>query len=77
MPADRQGVVVKDVSGFSPGSDMLAAGDVVVEVNRQPTPDLQSYRRVLGALGPGDGAYLFVYRPRSRASLLTRLEVER
>jgi serine protease Do len=77
VPVDRRGVVVKDVFGLSPGSDVLAPGDVVVEVNRQPTPDLPSYRRVVAALHPGDGAYLFVYRPRSRASLLTRLEVER
>jgi len=76
IPKDRQGVVIKDVSGFSPGMDALAAGDVVVEVNREPTPDLASYGRVVASLPRGGAAYLFVYRPRSHASLLTRLEVE-
>jgi serine protease Do len=77
VPRDRQGVVIREVSGLSPGMDDLADGDVVVEVNRQPTPDLEAYRRVVDALPAGGAAYLFVYRPRSHASLLTRLEVER
>jgi serine protease Do len=76
IPRDREGVLIKDVSGLSPGMDVLAVGDVVVEVNRQPTPDLGAYRHAVDALPRGGVAYLFVYRPRSRASLLTRLEVE-
>jgi serine protease Do len=76
VPKDRQGVVIKDVSSLSPGVEVLADGDVVVEVNLQPTPDLVSYRRLVDALPRGAAAYLFVYRPRARASLLARLEVE-
>jgi serine protease Do len=77
VPRDRQGVVIQAVLGADPGTDLLEEGDLVVEVNRQPTPDLSSYRRVMGALQPGDSAWLFVYRPRSRDSILTRIEVER
>jgi S1-C subfamily serine protease len=76
VPKDRAGVMIQDVSGLSPGMDALEDGDVVVEVNRQPTPDLAAYRRVVDALPRGGVAYLFVYRPRAHASLLTRLEVE-
>jgi serine protease Do len=76
VPKDRQGVVIREVSSLSPGVEVLAPGDVIVEVNLKPTPDLASYRRLVDALPRGTVAYLFVYRPRSRASLLTRLEAE-
>ena len=39
LPADRKGVVVRDVVGLDPGTDDLEEGDLIVEVNRQPTPD--------------------------------------
>src|SRR5688500_17917207 len=65
---DRKGVVVRDVVGLSPGIEALSNGDVVVEVNRQPTPDLAAYRKVVATLGDGDVAWLFAYRPRPGAS---------
>jgi S1-C subfamily serine protease len=75
VPSDRAGVVIRDVLGADPGADALEEGDVVVEVNRKPTPDLASYRRVLESLRPGEPAWVYVYRPRPRGSFLTRLEV--
>jgi serine protease Do len=74
---DKLGVVIKDVVGLDPGTDDLDPGDVIVEVNRQPTKDLASYRRVLGTLAPGQSAWLFVYRPKPASSFLTKIEVER
>jgi serine protease Do len=82
VPPDRTGVVIKDVLGADPGADDLEEGDIVVEVNRHPTPDIAAYRRVLESLRPGEPAWLFVYRPPpggargSLSSFLTRLEVE-
>jgi serine protease Do len=76
IPEDRVGVVVREVLGLSPGSEALAEGDLVVEVNRRPTRDLASYRRAVDALRPGEAAWLFVYRPRARAAFLAKLEVE-
>ena len=79
VPRDRSGVVIQAVLGADPGSDVLAEGDIVVEVNRQPTPDLASYRKVLGSLKAGESAWLYVFRPQprsSRGSFLTRIEVE-
>jgi serine protease Do len=73
----KAGVVIRDVVGLDPGTDDLDPGDVIVEVNRQATPDLASYRRVLAALGPGQSAWLFVYRPRPASAFLTRIEVEK
>jgi serine protease Do len=76
IPADRRGVVVRDIVGLSPGVESLAHGDVVVEVNRQPTPDVDAYDRVLASLRRGDWAWLFVYRPRPGSTFLAKVEVE-
>ena len=76
IPDDRMGVVVREVLGLSPGAGDLADGDMIVEVNRRPARDLASYRKALAALSPGEAAWLFVYRPRLRASFLAKLEVE-
>jgi serine protease Do len=77
VPRDRVGVVIESILGADPGTDLLEEGDLVVEVNRKPTPDVSSYRRVLGALRSGEAAWLYVYRPRPRGSFLTRVEVEK
>ena len=76
IPADRAGVVVKQVLALSPGADALAHGDIIVEVNRQPTPDLRSYQRVVAGLRPGESAWLLAYRPRPAGTFLVRLDVE-
>ena len=78
LPADRVGVAVKEIVGLDPGTDALEEGDVIVEVNRQPTPSLGAYKKVLASLAPGQPAWLFVYRPRPpAASFLTKVEVEK
>lgn len=76
IPADRGGVMVDEIVGLSPGLDTLANGDVIVEVNRQPTPDLAAYRRVVSSLKPGEPAWLYVYRPHPRGSMLVKVDVE-
>jgi serine protease Do len=77
IPADRRGVVVKEVVGLSPGVDVLAHGDVIVEVNRQATPRVADYKKVLADLKDGQVAWLFVYRPRPEATFLAKVEVEK
>jgi serine protease Do len=77
VPRDRIGVVIRSIEGADPGADVLEEGDLVVEVNRRPTPDVSSYRRVLAELRNGEAAFLYVYRPRPRGSFLTRVEVEK
>jgi serine protease Do len=79
LPRDRQGVVIQAVVGADPGTDVLAEGDIIVEVNRQLTPDVQAYRKLVAALRPGEPAWLYVFRPQpkgSRGSFLTRIEAE-
>jgi serine protease Do len=77
VPRDHVGVVIQEVLGADPGTDALEEGDLVVEVNRKPTPDPAAYRRVLGSLSPGDAAWLYVFRPREKSGFLTRIEVEK
>ena len=77
VPRERAGVVIQEILGADPGADALEEGDLVVEVNRKPTPDVVSYRRVVGAFRPGELAWLYVFRPRERRVFLTRIEVEK
>ncbi|HZM50461.1 MAG TPA: hypothetical protein VFE68_08230, partial [Vicinamibacteria bacterium] len=77
IPADRHGVVVKEVVGLSPGVDVIAHGDIIVEVNRQPTPHAADYKKVLADLKDGQVAWLFVYRPRPEATFLAKVDVEK
>jgi serine protease Do len=74
---DRMGVVVREVASPAYGGDALAHGDLILEVNRRPTPDKASYERVLGRLAPGQPAFVLAYRPRSASLFLAKLEVER
>jgi serine protease Do len=74
---DRRGVSVRDVVGLSPGIEAISNGDVVVEVNRTPTPDLATYQKVVAALPDGEVAWLFAYRPRPGSSFLAKLVVDR
>jgi len=74
---DHVGVVVREVASLSPGTEALAHGDLIVDVNRRRTPDKAAYERALGALPPGQPAFVLVYRPRSSSLFLVKLEVER
>ncbi|MBN2371984.1 MAG: trypsin-like peptidase domain-containing protein, partial [Vicinamibacteria bacterium] len=71
-----RGVMVNEVNAFSIGSEGLERGDMIVELNRTPTPDTESYHRALAALTPGAPAWLFVFRSRLGAPALVRLDVE-
>jgi serine protease Do len=75
LPAGRRGVAVTTVVGLA-GMEQLAHGDLVLEVNRQPTPDLPAYRKAVAGLAPGEVAWLFVQRPRPSGTFLARIEVE-
>ena len=75
LPPDKVGVMVKDVVGLDPGADEIEHGDLVVEVNRTPTPTLAAYEKALLGLEPGEGAWILLYRPRPAFLYLARVEV--
>ena len=63
--------------GLASGTEALDHGDVVVEVNREATPTVAAYRRVVAALSPAKPAWLYVYRPRPGGGpFLAKIEVE-
>ncbi len=77
LSPDRVGVVIRSILGIDPGTDQLEEGDLVVSVNRRATPDVATYRGVLGSLREGQSAWLYVHRPVPAGSFLTRVEVGR
>jgi serine protease Do len=76
IPKLRLGVMVEKVTGLSRGLDEIQNGDLVLEVNRRPTPDLARYRETLKALTFGEVAFLLVYRPQPPGMFLAKVEVE-
>ncbi|HET8647881.1 MAG TPA: trypsin-like peptidase domain-containing protein [Vicinamibacteria bacterium] len=77
IPPERAGVVVRDVVGLASGLEQIANGDLILEVNRRPTPDVDAYRRVLAGLRPREPAWLFVFRGRPGTHFLAKVDVER
>jgi serine protease Do len=76
LPADKAGVTVREVVGLDPGADALELGDLILEVNRKPTPDLVAYEKAIASVKAGEGAWLLVFRPRPAGLFLTRIEAE-
>jgi serine protease Do len=76
VPGDKVGVAVREIVGLDPGADAIEQGDLVVEVNRRPTPTLSDYEKAIAAVAPGESAWLLVYRPRPAEVFLTRIEAE-
>jgi serine protease Do len=78
VPDDRRGVLVTEVIGLAPGLEALDRGDVIVEVDRTPTPDVAAYERAVGRLRTGQAAWLFVFRPQPNpsSSFLAKVVVE-
>jgi serine protease Do len=77
LPRERTGVVVRDVVGLGSGLEQLSHGDLILEVNRRATPDVDAYRKLVDNLRPGEPAWLFVYRPRPGGTFLAKVDVER
>ena len=58
-----RGVVVTNVAPGSPAARSgLDAGDVILEINRQPVADVASFRQLLAGVGPGQSVPLYVHR---------------
>jgi serine protease Do len=76
LEAEVAGVIVEQATGVTSGSDALAYGDVILEVNRKPTPDQAAYHSATAGLVRGQGAWLLVLRPRPRGVSLLRVEAD-
>jgi serine protease Do len=77
VPSERRGVFVREVVGLGPGLDVLAHGDVILEIDRKPIGGMSDYRKAVSALQDGGQAWLLVYRARPEGTFLAKVEVER
>jgi len=74
LPSDAKGVLVDAVEPGSPAEMIgLERGDVIEEVDRRPTPDLDAFDAAMSAPTP-DGARLFLVR-RGETTSFVRLRV--
>jgi S1-C subfamily serine protease len=56
-------VVVTDVAPGSSGDEAgIRVGDAILEVNRQPVTDVESFRRIVGVMKPGDAVPVYLQR---------------
>ena len=59
----RSGVVVTDVEPGSSGDQAgIHAGDAILEINRQPVKDVDSFRRIMSSVKPGDVVRVYLQR---------------
>jgi serine protease Do len=63
LGANERGVVIAKVRQGSPAEDAgLKEGDLLLEVNRQPTTTLKAYERAVSRLGKGQAVLLLIKR---------------
>ena len=59
----KSGVVVTDVAPGSSGDQAgIRAGDAVLEINRQPVKDVDSFRRIMASVKPGEAVPVYLQR---------------
>ena len=59
----KSGVLVTDVASGSSGEAAgIQPGDAILEVNRQPVPSVEAFKRVIGAAKPGDAVPVYLQR---------------
>jgi Do/DeqQ family serine protease len=59
----RTGVVVTDVVPGSSGEQAgIRVGDAILEINRQAVTDVETFRRLVGAMKPGESAPVYLQR---------------
>ncbi len=59
----KAGVVVTDVASGSAGEQAgIRPGDAILEVNRRPVTDVESFRQVIGSVKPGEVVPVYVQR---------------
>ncbi len=63
IPDTVQGVIVSRVDPTGAAHQVLRRGFVIMEVNRQPTPTVADYQRIVAAARPGDVLAIYYYDP--------------
>ena len=72
VPNTIEGVIVSRVETTGAAHQVLRRGYVILEVNRQPTPTVAEFQRIVAAARPGDILAIYYYDPtRAERSLAT------
>lgn len=62
LPQKILGVVVVDIEDGSPAETALMPGDVILEINRKATPDVEDYESIVSQIKPDSDVLLLVFR---------------
>jgi serine protease Do len=76
IPDRIQGVVVRAVDQAGPAYALLRRGLIILEINRQPTPSVAAYERIVEAAKPGDAMAVYYYDPSLGQRTLVTLTME-
>jgi serine protease Do len=76
IPDRIQGVVVRTVDQAGPAYALLRRGLIILEINRQPTPSVAAYERVVRGAKPGDAMAVYYYDPSLGQRTLVTLTME-
>jgi serine protease Do len=76
IPDRIQGVVVRAVDQAGPAYAVLRRGLIILEINRQPTPSVAAYERIVEAAKPGDAMAVYYYDPSLGQRTLVTLTME-
>jgi len=71
LPARITGVVISDIDEDSPAYDLLAIGDIIMEVNRKKIANVSEYEAAIAQIKSGESVLLLIYR--SGANLFVTL----
>ena len=78
VPSNIRGVVVVDVDPAGPARlARMRPGQIVLEVNRRPTPTAATFHTALGAIHPGSAAVVLLYDPITDQRLLVTVVPDR
>jgi serine protease Do len=77
LPADTRGLLIARVEPVSAAADAdVARGTILLEINRQPVPTVEEYRRAMREVRGGDILTLYVYVPSTSQRQLKTVRVD-
>lgn len=62
LPPKVTGVAIDDIAEDSPAVDILAPGDIIMEINRKKIANVSEYEATVAALKSGQNILLLIYR---------------
>jgi serine protease Do len=77
IPAGMTGLLVQRVEPLSVAYDGgIERGSIILEVNRQPVNSIAGFRRIVGAMRPGDVLAVYLYEPENDQRAIRTVRTE-